>query len=151
MAEIRKYYEAFRFRVEIAGVTTAHLWNAGPFKITGTPIEVPDPGGAFMHDEPGQFKMDTFQIEGPVNELMGLYNLFKNTIDAATGYGEVIPDVFQDVDFVQLDRDGSDLEIVRVYNCYGGSYELTKLDKKENDKRREILTMHGWYFERLPV
>jgi len=151
MAKPRTYYDAFRFRAEIAGVTAGHFWNVGPFKMTVSGVEVPVPHGAVLEDLPGQAKMQPFTIEGPLSELVDLYNLFKQTVDVATGLGETEPNLYQDIDFVQLDRDGSDLEIVRVFKAWGIDYEMTKFDKKENDKRRELLEMRGQYFQRLPV
>jgi len=149
MADYRKYFDAFRFRVEIAGVVTAHLFNAGPFKMTVSGIEVPVTVGSIDEDLPGKVKMARLMLEGPANELFGLYHLFKATGDCATGFGETEPSLFQDLDFVQLDRDGEDLEIIRVYKCWAADYELSKFDKKENDKRRETLEISGQYFERL--
>lgn len=151
MSEPEDFYRAYHFRMEIDGVITGHLWNAGPFKMTVNGIEVPVAVGTVIEDIPGQVKMQPLTVEGPATVLLGLYNMFKATVDIATGLGENEPSLRQDIDFIQLNRDGSDMERKRVFGAWGADYEVTKFDKKENDVRREILELRARYFERQPV
>lgn len=151
MGDPKSFVNAFDFRIEIGGEVFGYAWNAGPFKDTVNTIEIPGAGGN-MRDVPGNRKMAPFTVELPLTkEAIGrrMYEMYKETVDASTGTGTNEPELYKDIDFVQLDREGNDVDITRVYDSVAVDYERTKMDKKENDKRREIITFTGGRFDIL--
>ena len=141
-----KFFEGARFRIEIAGVTIGYALDAGPFKMTISGAPVP---GVVDEEYPAKMKMEDFTITSKATEIRSMYEYFKSVMNGATGKGTTDPDLFKDVDFVQIDRDDSPLEIVRVYHAWPPSYELDKHDKNSNDHRKETLGMKAKYFERI--
>jgi hypothetical protein len=143
-----KFFEGARFRVEIAGVPIAYALDAGPFKKTITGIPVP---GDVDEEYPGKMKMEDFTVASKATEILALSEYFDSIVEGTTGKGTNDPDLFKDIDFVQLDRDGSDLEIVRVYHAWPNSDELDKFDKGANEHRKETLGFKAKNFKRIPA
>ena len=151
MAEPKSFYDPFSFRIEGGGgEVIGWAWEAGPFKDTTATAEIPD-GSGRLRDVPMLGKMAQIVITAPESTNLTLYNRYKAQRDASTGKGTNIPDVYEDLDFIQIDRDGSDLERKRVYDCVAIDYEVDNFNKKGNDKKTEKITFAGSHFERIPV
>lgn len=151
MAEPKSYYDPFNWRLEGAGgEVIGWAWEAGPFKITTATTEIPSSPGT-LRDVPMTSKMAQIIITAPLSTNLTLFNRFKNQHDASTGKGTNEPDVYEDLDFVQIDRDGSDVERIRVFDCVAIDYEMDNFNKKGSDKRTEKITFAGDYFDRIPA
>lgn len=151
MAEPKSFYDPFNWRLEGAGgEVIGWAWEAGPFKMTTATTEIPA-GAGELRDVPGTTKMAQVVVTAPLSINLTLYNRFKAQHDASTGKGTSEPDVYEDLDFVQIDRDGDDLERIRVYDCVAIDYEMDNFNKKSNDKRTEKITFAGRRFDRIPA
>jgi hypothetical protein len=151
MAEPKSFYDPFNFRIEGAGgEVIGWAWEAGPFKKTTATTEIPA-GPGELRDVPATTKMAQFTVTAPLSTNLALYNRFKAQHDSTKGTGTAEPDVYEDIDIVQIDRDGKDLERIRVYDAVAIDYEMDSFNKKSNDKRTEKLTFAARDFDRLPA
>lgn len=151
MAEPKSYYDPFSWRLEGAnGEVIGWAWEAGPFKDTTSTTEIPSKSGR-LRDVPMTGKMAQIVITAPLSTNKTLYDRYLAQRDASTGTGTNEPDVFEDMDFIQMDRDGSDIERIRVYDAVPIDYEMDNFNKKGTDKRTEKFTIAGDYFERIDV
>ncbi len=149
MAEPKRYHDAHTWRIEGAGgEKIGYALTAGPFKDTTAKVEVPS-GRGRLRDVPGLAKMEEFTITCYASVSHALYDRYKAQRDASTGKGTTEPDVFEDLDFVLEDRDGSDVERIRVYDMWCSAYEMAELDRKKSDKVVETLSCSGDRFDRL--
>ena len=151
MAEPKSFHDPFSFRIEGAsGEVVGWAWEAGPFKDTTGTTEIPD-GPGRLRDVPMLGKMAPIIITAPKSTNLTLYNRYKAQRDASTGKGTNEPDVYEDLDFIQMDREENDIEITRVYNCVAIDYEADTFNKKGTDKRTEKVTFSGSRFDIIPV
>jgi len=151
MAEPKSFYDPFAWQMEGAGgEVIGWAWEAGPFKDTTSTTEIPD-GPGRLRDVPMLGKMAQIVVTAPLSTNLSLYNRYKAQRDATTGRGGKEPDVYEDLDFVQMDRDGSEIERFRVFDCVAIDYEEDNLNKKGTDKRTEKLTFAGSHFDRIPA
>lgn len=149
MAAPKKFHDAHSWRIEGAGgeeITWAI--TAGPFKFTHSTTEVPD-GRGRLRDLPSLEKMDQFDVMLYASASKALYDRYRVVRNASTGKGTIETDVFEDLDFVLEDRDGSDLERIRVYKAAPIAYAIDSLDKKKTDKLGETITFCASYFDRV--
>jgi hypothetical protein len=152
MAEPKTFYDPFNFRIEGAGgEVIGWAWEAGPFKETASTTEIPAGAGGQLRDIPMTVKMAQFTVSAPMSTNKTLYNRFKAMHNAVTGKGTNEPDVYEDLDFVQINRDGTDVERTRVYDAVAIDYENDSHNKKGNEKRMEKLIFSGRTFERIAV
>jgi len=145
----RTWYRKYRWILEHDGIARAGFKSCTDLRMGVANIDHKEGGDPVPYPMPGTVTVTEVTLSRGACNDFDLYNLFKNTIDVATGNGEVEPDLFQTFDIVQLDRDGSTVERYRLYRSYAREYSAGNWDMDADEVRMEELVIKFRYFERV--
>ena len=149
MATPINWHMKFKFVVEIDGVQRAHFMSCSEIKATVETVEYREGGRLHPHKSPGLVSFAPVTLARGVCEDKDLYNWFKDCVDSAAGTGMKVPDLFRNVEIVQMDRDGSEMERTILYDCYCKEFSAGDWDNKANEHRMETVVIEYDYFEKL--
>lgn len=151
MATPINYYTQFKFVVEIDGVQRAAFTTCSEPKFTAETVKQREGGRIHPHKAPGPGEFNTITLERGASSDNDLYNWSRDCYDAAAGTGKKVPDLFRNVEIVQLDRDGSELERTILYDAWVKSFSAGKWDNNAAENRITSVELEYDYFEILPV
>ncbi|MGE5551520.1 MAG: phage tail protein [Bacteroidota bacterium] len=144
----RRYYDKFKFRVEIDGITQAGFSKAGPLKGSVEEVEHYE-GGALLPDKsPGRGKFEDITLEYGATDNMELYDWFAQVLNAAQETGGADPDEYKrNLSIIQLDRAGNEVQRFNVFGAWVKEFEAGDWDNSSNEKtiRKAVLCID--YFE----
>lgn len=147
----RTWYKKMRFVIEIDGIARAAFTTCSELSGEVENSEHMEGGDPVPFNAPGKAAFPELTLARGVCNDFDLYNWFKSTLDAAAGTGLAEPDLYRDLDIVQLDNDGKTLERYRVYETYCRKYVAGDWDNKSSDARMEQVILKFRYFERHPA
>jgi phage tail-like protein len=147
----RVWRSKWKFVVEIDGVA-----YAGFEKCDGLEAEVAVSehyeGGAMIPDKsPQRVKFSDLTLERGACQDQDLYDWFVEVAKAAAGTGLVDPEFKRNLDIVQQERDGSEIERYRVFNAFPRKFNPASggWDNNSDDNRVEQVVLAYDYWERV--
>jgi phage tail-like protein len=143
------WWKKFKFRVEIDGVTRAAFQKCSPIDIEAANVEYKEGGRLHPHNAPGTVKFAEITLERGACDDFDLYNLFKNTYDAAAGTGQETPDIYISGDIVQMDRKGKDVERYTFRDAYCRKFSSGDWDNNADEVRIEQIILVPDMVERV--
>lgn len=143
----RKYYDRFKFLVEIDGITQAGFQKAGPLEGS---VEVTEhwEGGALLPDKsPGRGKFEDITLEYGATDNLELYEWFRSVLDAAQEAGGADPaDYKRNLSIVQLDRAGNEVQRWNVYGAWPTKFRAGEWDNTSSEKLiRQVVLAIDYY------
>jgi phage tail-like protein len=140
------------FRVEVDGFDSQNFEYAGPFDMdVEESITRTGPNLVEVKEPTGKVTVPDLELRRPMNVNKDLWNWFKQTIDAATGKGELPDDLKRTVDVIQMDQAGADIEAWRNKQCYAKGYRGGEQDVEATRAKTEGIILSREFFERLEL
>lgn len=143
----RRYYDRFKFLVEIDGIT-----QTGFQKVSGLTGKVGviehKEGGALLPDKtPGMVSYDDLTLEFGATDNQEFYNWWSTVIDAAQGVGGADPDAYKrNLSVIQLDRAGNEAERWNVFGAWVKEFTPGEYDNTSEEKTMRKVVLAYDYF-----
>jgi len=151
MVTPRTWWKKFKFVVEIDGVARAAFNKCSAIEPEVADVAYSEGGDIRPYHSPGNMTQPEVTMERGATDDFDLYNLWKNTIDVATGEGLNEPDLYFECEIVQLDRNGDEVERYHLYDCYVRKFSSGDWDNAADEVRLEVVTIQPRYAERIPT
>lgn len=152
MGQVRNAHMPGLFRVEIDGFDSQNFEFAGPFDMD---VEVSKtrtgPNMTETNEPTGKVTVPDMELRRPMNDNNDLWNWFKQTIDAATGRGEVPVDLKRTVDVIQMNQAHEDVKAWRNFQCFAIGYRGGDQDVEGTRAKTEGVVISREFFERLDI
>jgi phage tail-like protein len=147
----RVWRAKWKFVVEIDSVVCAAFSKCDGLSVEVAVTEHYE-GGAMIPDKsPGKAKFEDLTLERGACQDLDMYNWFLEVANAAAGTGEVDPAYKRNLDIVQQERDGSEMERWRVYNAFPRKFTpaVGGWDNNSDENRIEQAVLAYDRFERV--
>jgi phage tail-like protein len=151
MATPINWYTKFKYIVEIDGVARAGFTTASDIGLTAERVEYREGGRLHPHKAPGTVTFAPVTLERGACSDFDLYNWTKDTYDSAAETGVATPDLYRNVEIVQLDRDGSEKERFILYDAWVAEYVGGSWDNNASEVRMEKVVVEFDHFDRVPA
>jgi phage tail-like protein len=152
MGQVRNAHAPGKFRIEVDGYDSQNFEYAGPFDMdVEEMVHMVGPNLVPVKEPTGKVTVPDLELRRPQNNNNDLYNWFKETVDAATGRGEVPDNLKRTVDVVQMDNAGNDIKVWRNYGCFAKGYRGGENDVEATTAKKESVILSREFFERLDV
>lgn len=146
----RSFYNKFKFRIEIDGVTYAGFQKCSELSVEAAKIEHFEGGSLIPDKSPGRLTFPDITLERGQTDDRELYNWFESVARAVAGFGGaglIDPLYKRNLDIVQLDRDDSVLERWAITNAWPTKFSAGDWDNTSDDKQMVSVTLAYDYFE----
>lgn len=144
-------YTRFKYIVEVDGVARAGFVTCSDISLVAETVEYREGGRLHPQKGPGTVSFPDITLERGACDDFDLYNWTKDTYDAAAGTGMVTPDLYRNVEIIQLDRDGSEKERFVLYDAYVKEYVGGSWDNNASEVRMEKVVITYDHFDRVPA
>jgi phage tail-like protein len=151
MATPVNWYKKFKFIVEVDGVARAGFTTCTEVRQNAELVEYREGGRLHPHKAPGLVTFPAITLGRGLCDDYDLYNWTKDCYDSAAGTGQVIPDLYRNVEIVQLDRDGAEKERLVLYDAWVKEYSAGDWDNNANEVRMEQVVFEYDHFDRVPA
>jgi len=153
MGQVRGNHQPGIFRVEIDGYDgSINFEYAGPFEQTvGVSVTATGPNMVPVKEPTGKLETPDVELRRPMNVNTDMWNLFKETIDAATGAGTVPEDLWKEIDVVQMAQDHTDLARWRLHNSFAFAYLGGEQDVEGDRAKTEGVRLAVEWIERIDL
>ncbi len=148
MAQPRTWYKKYSFIIEIDGIARAAFKSCSDLRVNAETVAYREGGRLNAHKAPGLVEFPPITLERGKTDDFDLYNWFKDTFDAASGTGEVTPDLYRTFDIVQLDRKGNSVERYTVYDGWCQQYGAGDWDNDASEVAMEQVVIECDRWER---
>jgi len=136
----------FSFVIEIDNVARAAFARCSELAIEANNVAYKEGGRLHDHNAPGTVMFPEITLERGATDDFDLYNWMVETYNAATATGTPPPELYRNLDIVQLDRAGDELKRFRVKQCYCRRFSAGDWDNDADEVRIEsvILKPDSW-------
>jgi phage tail-like protein len=143
------FYKKFKFVVEIDGVARAGFTTCSDMRIVAETVSHREGGRLHAHKSPGLVEFPPITLTRGKSKDFDLYNWMKDTVDAAAGTGLVTPDLYRQVEIVQQDRAGNEVERWACIDCWCKEYGGGDWDNNASEVGMEEVVFEADYWERV--
>lgn len=151
MATPINFYTRFKFIVEIDGIARAGFTTCSDIGLKAEVVSHREGGRPHPHKASGTVEFPDITLERGACDDFDLYNWVKDTCDAAAGTGLATPDLYRNVEIIQLDRDGSEKERFVLYDAFVNEYVAGSWDNNASEVRMEKVVITYDHFDRVPA
>src|SRR5690606_19768490 len=127
------YYNRFRYRVEIDGITRAGFQRVTGLEQGVEVIEHRESNSHLPNKSPGHFSTETLMLECGARGDQEIWNWFRQTIDPETGRAAQ-EGYKRDISIVQLNDAGQEVERWNVVGAWPTRFSPGEYDATSNEK-----------------
>jgi phage tail-like protein len=147
MGRAKKYYDRYKFRVEIPGIGQSGFQKAGPL---AAEVDVNEhwEGGSILPDKsPGKLKFDDLTLGYGATDDLSMFVWFATIADGLSETGELDPELFKkDISIVQLDRAGNEVHRWMVFGAWPKRFVAGDWDNTSGEKTiREVVLVYDFF------
>lgn len=122
----KRYYDKFKFRVEIDGFVIAAFNKVGPLKETGETVVYRDGASKQPDKSLGNLDAENIVCEQGATDNEEMANWWKDAKDDIGGPSE--QNYYKNISVVQTDRKGTEIERWNVFSCFPVAFEYGNWD-----------------------
>lgn len=135
------WFKKFLFEVQIDGITRAAFQKASGLSAEVSTIDYYEGGRMHPYSMPGRVTFEEFTLSRGQCIDKELYMWFKEVYDSKAASGAYEQQIYRNLEFVQYDRDHSELQRIAAYDCWPRKYETGDWDAEADELRIETVTI----------
>ena len=139
--EPRTFHDKFLFTVEIDGVAHAGFQRCSEIRAEVAKIEHYEGGSPIPDKSPGRVTVPDVTLSRGATRDKDLYDWYLQVLDASAGTGQATPQFKRNIDVVQKDRAGNELERWRLFGAWPTAFSAGDWDNTADDHVIESLTL----------
>lgn len=147
-AKPKRYYSEYKFIVRIDGFVRAAFQDCSELEAS---VEVTDyyEGGTVMPEKiPQTVKFNDCTLQRGATDDMDAHTWFEEVVNALADSGVPEREFRRQVEIVQQDRNGAEIESWILHEAFPKTYGTGKWDNKSNEVRIEKLVLAYKFFTR---
>jgi phage tail-like protein len=135
------YAHKWNYNIEKDGVVIAKMRTCSEVNWDAQDINVDEGGNPLTHKEPGKIEVTDVTLERGVGVDEDFHTEAQKTIDFGKLGGLTVENLKSDYDIVDLDRDGTELRRVTLFNSYVKQYSFGDWDASANEVTIEKIVL----------
>lgn len=146
MAQPTNWYKKFKFVIEVDGIKRAAFKSCSELRVNAETVSYREGGRLNPHKAPGTIEYPDITLERGASDDEDLHKWMKETFDAASGLGEVTPDLYRTFDIIQQDRKGNEVQRHTVFGAWCKEYSAGDWDNDASEVRMEqvVIVIDHW-------
>ena len=137
----RTYYHKWKFIIEIEGIAWAGFKTCSAIEMEAATVAISEGGSVIPRKSPGRITVSKVTLERGATADNDLYSWWLEVANVAANGGEPDDAYKRDVDIVQQDRNGDELQRWRLFRAWPTKYMAGDFDNESDEFRIESVEL----------